>query len=132
MQGGQRQRRQHDALKRIRRQRPVEIKRRSRRTIAAPCHQQPQRGRQPPRHKLERPLGSQINPLHVIDRHQDGADTTHFRKHPNDRRGRRPRIHGLGAGDAQQRRRERKLLRVRQPRSCVVEGGADHVGQRGI
>lgn len=122
----------HHALQRIRRQRPVEVERRGRRPFATSRHQQTQRGRQPPRHKLEHSLGSQIDPLHVIDRDEHGADTTHVGEHPNDRRGRRPRIHGLRAGDAQQRRCERKLLRAGQLCSCVVEGGTDQVGQRRI
>ena len=70
MQRRERERTRTTRSSRILRQRAVEVERnhgRARRYVSSPAAPA---GREPPCRELERPLRRQINPLHVVDRHQ--------------------------------------------------------------
>jgi hypothetical protein len=68
-------------------------------------------------------------PLHVVDRHQHRLLAGEFGEHPDHGGRHGPRICRLTAGDAQQRGGERKLLRMRELRTHLVERWTDDVSQ---
>ena len=123
---------QDDTLKRVRRQRAVELERHFRRTLTASGDEQPQLHRQSAYRELQRPSRRQIDPLHVVDRHQHRLLADEFSEHPDDSSRHSPRIGGLAAGDTQQRGGKRKLLRTRELRTRLVERRTDDVSQRRI
>jgi len=88
--------------------------------------------RQPARRELQRPPGRKVNPLHIADRHQHRLLADELGKHPDHGSRHSPRIGRLTAGDTQQRGGQRQLLRMREPRTRLVERRADDVRQRRI
>ena len=129
VQGGERQRPEHEVFEASRRECTLEVEWRRRAGLGATRDDDPTRCGSRRTDELERAPGGAVQPLRVVDRDDEGIAAAEDRHDGQERAGRRPRVGRRVRLPKQQRHLECLPLRWRQRIAHLVEDAAHEVAE---